>query len=65
MLGAGGKKDVSFTLDKIAVSYWDDRRDCWVAEKGLYGVWVGTSSVDEGAVVGEFELEEEFTWRGL
>ena len=36
-----------------------------MAEKGAYGIWVGSSSVDEGAVVGEFQLEEEFTWRGL
>jgi len=65
MLGAGGKKDVSFTLDKVSISYWDDRKDCWVAEKGIYGIWVGGSSFDDGAVVGEFHVEEEFTWRGL
>jgi beta-glucosidase len=64
-LSAGGAKEVSFKLDKVSVSYWDDRRDCWVGEKGTYGVWVGTSSVDERAVKGEFEVEQELTWRGL
>ena len=62
-LGSGGSKTVSLTLDKVSLSYWDDRENCWVAEKGMYGVMVGTG--DGKWERGDFALEQEFTWTGL
>ncbi|KAF9012112.1 glycoside hydrolase family 3 protein [Hymenopellis radicata] len=60
-----GKTDkVTVRLDKYAVSYWDDKIECWVVEKGEYEVKVGTSSevLELGGSVG---LERGFEWSGL
>lgn len=63
---AGMSTSVVLALDKCAVSYWDDRRDEWVVESGVYGVWVGTSSAEEDLVLkGTFEVKKGFSWSGL
>lgn len=36
------KIDVSFPVKAIAS--FDERRSAWIAEKGLYGIWIGNSS---------------------
>ncbi|KAF2840947.1 glycoside hydrolase family 3 protein, partial [Patellaria atrata CBS 101060] len=60
----GAVIDAKIMLDKYAVSYWDEGLDAWRAEKGTYKALVAKSSVD---VVGEleFEVEGEFTWKGV
>lgn len=60
----GESRKVSLTLDKYAVSYWDDRRYSWIAEAGEYTLSVGTSS-DDRPLTATFTLGSSFTWVGL
>ena len=55
---------VTVHLDKYAISYWDTRRNAWVAKAGQYGVAVGKSSEDI-ELKGQFELQNDFEWNGL
>ncbi|KAI4147944.1 MAG: hypothetical protein LQ340_005308 [Diploschistes diacapsis] len=51
---------------KYAASYWDEDRDAWIMERGLYAVLLGTSSVmGKGSLEGTFEIKETTWWRGL
>ena len=43
-LTPGVSKRVELTLDRIPVSYWDERIGRWVIEHGEHGVSVGPSS---------------------
>lgn len=45
-LEPGESRTVNFTLDKSALSYYDDVQGCWVAESGDFEVLVGSSSAD-------------------
>ncbi len=45
-LEPGQTGDVTVTLDKAAISYFDAARHDWVAEKGIYKALVGASSAD-------------------
>ena len=63
-LEPGKAAEVVVSLDKYAVSYWDERNDVWIAEKGEYGVFVGASSADL-KLTGSFKLDKTFTWVGL
>ena len=51
-------------FDKYAVSYWDDRWNAWVIDKGEYGLKAGTSSVDL-PLSAKFVLSKGFEWNGL
>ena len=46
MLNPGEAQNVSFTLDKSALSFYSAAKDDWVAEPGAFEVWVGASSRD-------------------
>jgi len=50
---------------KYAASFWDEIRDAWVMEKDTYEIIVGTSSADNGALKGSFEVEKTSWWNGL
>ena len=65
ILQPGATKQVSVTLDKYAVSFYDAKERCWRAVPGLYNVVAGQSSVNiEGSV--EFRVGGlGFTWNGL
>lgn len=63
-LQPGQSETLTLTLDKYAVSFWEERIEKWVIEKGVYGVKVG-SSCDELPLVGSFVLEKGFEWNGL
>lgn len=63
-IAPGTTFNVKLTLNKYAFSYWDDRRSEWVAEKGEYGISVGSSSADL-PLRGTLELTKGFTWAGL
>ncbi|KAG8958297.1 hypothetical protein FRC03_009268 [Tulasnella sp. 419] len=63
-IAPGETKTASLKLDKYAVSYWDDKKSTWVAEKGEYVVSVGTA-VDDLPLVGQFTVEKQFEWVGL
>jgi beta-glucosidase len=45
-LNPGESKEVSFVIDKTALSFFDDKRHDWVAEKGEFEAIVGSSSTD-------------------
>ncbi|KAJ3516286.1 hypothetical protein NLJ89_g1217 [Agrocybe chaxingu] len=63
-LQPGESKSVKVSLDKYALSFYDERDYQWVAEQGSFGVLVGSSSADI-RLEGETKLEKTFTWRGL
>lgn len=63
-IAPGQTEVVKIALGKSAFSYWDERRDSWVAPAGTYGVLVGSSS-DSLMLVGEAVLEKAIMWRGL
>ena len=50
-------QDVSFTLDKSALSFYSAAKDEWVAEPGAFEVWIGASSRDI-RLKGTFELTQ-------
>jgi len=45
-LKAGEEKTVTFTIDKTALSFFDDKKHDWVAEPGAFEAIVGASSTD-------------------
>ena len=55
-LEPGQKADVSFTIDKEALSFFDADKHEWVAEKGLFRAIVAASAQDVKGTV-EFELK--------
>jgi beta-glucosidase len=64
ILAPGEKTTVELSLDKYAVSWWDERISAWVVEKGKYGLEIGNSSVVL-PLQGSFEIEKGFEWTGL
>lgn len=63
-LEVGKTQRVDIKLDKYAVSYWDDKINLWVVEKGEYVVKVGSSS-DKLVLIGSVVLEKYFEWSGI
>lgn len=55
-LAPGEAKEVTFTIDKEALSYFDDARHAWVAEPGKFEAIVAASAADIKGVV-PFELK--------
>lgn len=45
-LSAGEEKEITFTVDKQALSFYDDRKGVWVAEAGEFEVLIGASASD-------------------
>lgn len=65
-LGAGQSTVVTLQLDKLAISYWEERIARWVVESGSYLVRVGTSSAPESLVLSDnFVISSGFEWNGL
>lgn len=56
-LEPGEEQTVSFTIDSQALSYYDDRKQAWVAEPGAFEALIGASSGDIRSKV-VFELTE-------
>ena len=52
----GETKEVSFTVGRDALSFYDDTADCWVAEPGRFEAIIGASSADIRGKVA-FELK--------
>jgi beta-glucosidase len=63
-LAPGQSEILEITLDKYAVSYWDDRFTTWVVEAGEYVVHAGSAS-DKLGLQAAFSLQKGFEWRGL
>ena len=45
-LAPGETREVTFTIGKEALSFFDDPRHEWVAEPGKFEAWIGASSTD-------------------
>jgi len=64
VLERGERRTVEIELRvRDAISFWDEQRDAWCAEKGEYEVVVGNSS--EGGLREGFVVGETVFWRGL
>ncbi|KAL4066905.1 glycoside hydrolase family 3 protein [Scleroderma citrinum] len=63
-LAPGEARRVALTLDKYAVSYWDEFSARWIVGSGEYSVAMGLSSEDL-PLTGQFALSEGFEWNGL
>ncbi|KAM5350935.1 hypothetical protein ACJ41O_003658 [Fusarium nematophilum] len=55
---------VKIELDKFSTAFWDEELHCWVCEKGVYRVLVGSSS-QKILLQGELEVNQKTTWTGL
>lgn len=63
-LAPGATETVKMDLTRDALSFYDDHKQEWIAEQGLFEVRVGASSVDV-RISKEVELEKTFRWTGL
>lgn len=63
-LAPGKTEEVQFSLDKYAVSYWDDIIHRWRADRGTYTVRVGRSAAEVESET-TFEVDKAFEWNGL
>ncbi|KNZ74982.1 putative beta-glucosidase I [Termitomyces sp. J132] len=63
-LQPGASKRVELSLDKYAVSYWEERYKTWTVETGVYGVKVGVSS-DALNLTANFTISKGFEWNGI
>lgn len=45
-LAPGETREITFTIGKEALSFFDDTRHEWVAEPGKFEAWIGASSTD-------------------
>lgn len=62
---AGGSAIAQIKIaKKYACSFWDERADAWVQEKGTYRVLVGDSSANT-PLSAEFEVSKTSWWNGL
>ncbi len=55
-LNPGEEKEISFTIDKNALGFFDDTKHEWVAEPGSFEALIGASSTDIRSKVG-FKLK--------
>ena len=55
-LAPGEEKEVTFTVDKEALSYFDDAQHAWVAEPGKFEAVIAASAADIKGIV-PFELK--------
>lgn len=63
-LQPGETRRVEIALDRFATAFWDEELSCWVCEKGVYKVLVGSSS-QKIQLQGELKLKETTMWSGL
>lgn len=63
-LQPGESVDIQISVDKYALSYWDDKISSWIVEKGSYGIQVGVSS-DRLLLEGILKVKKGFEWNGL
>ncbi|CBF86422.1 hypothetical protein AN2227.2 [Aspergillus nidulans FGSC A4] len=63
-LEPGESKDVEIVVEKkLATSWWDEKREAWASEKGVY--WVQVTGTGEGVLTAEFEVKKTRFWTGL
>ncbi|KAK9492032.1 putative beta-glucosidase K [Lipomyces doorenjongii] len=63
-LQAGETQRVEMALDRFSTAFWDEELHCWVCERGVYRVLVGSSSrvilLEEN-----LHVKETIKWSGL
>lgn len=65
-LASGETKTVTITLDKLAFSFYNDEKACWVAEKGTFILAACRSSRAKDRVsTTEITLKHTLTWTGV
>jgi len=66
-LEPGEKKEVILDVEiKYAVSFWDEAKNRWVAERDTYEVLIGSTSALSGdSLRGSFEMDRTWWWNGL
>ncbi|WVQ78669.1 hypothetical protein IAT38_000756 [Cryptococcus sp. DSM 104549] len=64
-LKPGEKREVVVTLDKYAVSHWDELWQTWRAELGEWTVHVGLDAQTMAPGEAKFTIEDDLEWRGL
>jgi len=57
-------KTITFVVDKYAISYFDEDKSSWIAEKGEFKLLVGSSSAEIKSSA-TFELSSTYWWTGL
>ncbi|KAI9371250.1 glycosyl hydrolase family 3 N terminal domain-containing protein [Aspergillus egyptiacus] len=63
-LEPGEQKTVEIVVEKkLATSWWDEKREKWASEKGVYEVQV--TGTGEGVLKATFEVEKTRFWNGL
>ncbi|RDW73118.1 beta-glucosidase-3 [Coleophoma cylindrospora] len=60
-LKPGETKSATLALNKYSVGYYDTDLQSWIAEKGIFNVLIGASSIDIRETI-SFEVLESFTW---
>ncbi|KAG8916724.1 hypothetical protein FRC01_002899 [Tulasnella sp. 417] len=63
-LAPGFTATVDISLDRYAMSYWDDINNCWTVDKGTYVLKVGGSS-DKLPLQTTFEVLKGYEWNGV
>lgn len=65
-LAMGETASVKMHLDKYALSYWNEEKKKWLAEKGLFKVIICRSADPKDEVLeSDVELQNDFYWEGL
>ncbi|KAF4555315.1 Glycosyl hydrolase family 3 C-terminal domain-containing protein 7 [Elsinoe fawcettii] len=65
-LAPGEAKTIEIELDKYALSFWDEKTDKWLAEKGAFEVIIARSADPKSEVLkGELTLGTSFSWTGV
>ena len=55
-LTPGETREITFSIDKSALSFYDDKTHSWTAEKGKFSAFIGLSAGETGKAV-KFELK--------
>ena len=65
-LAPGASEVAKLAFDKYGVSYWEERVQRWVVEKGVYRVRVGPSSAPRDlGMSAEFVIRNRLEWVGI
>lgn len=60
-LQPGECRQVSIPITKDGVAYWDETKDAWSVDAGVYCVYIGNSSVDLSCSM-DFQVETSFSY---
>ncbi|KAH8655309.1 putative beta-glucosidase [Xylariales sp. PMI_506] len=63
-VGETVKVEIPMSL-KYSTSFWDELKNTWVMERGIFDVSVGNSSTDSSMLKTSFELSKTQWWSGL